>query len=210
MAAPPSKQSPSNQKMHESDPTDDRRLKDPPPSARMPTYESSESSEAYTVAKQLLNADNFEAALSIIEEELLQTTEHIKSAGTIRTEDVELHESLAPLHYLYGTTLLYSLEEAKDENTNAQGMMTEEATKATNEAKPAAAAAAHPSNPWAHLSSPAEEQQPPPPSADDTMAEDIQIAWENLEAARTIVEKLLLQETTTSTKTEPEIAKLQL
>ena len=46
---------------------------------------------------------------------------------------------------------------------------------------------------------------------DDANAEDIQIAWENLEAARTIVEKMLsLATTKASTLSESDVTKLQL
>jgi hypothetical protein len=159
-------------------------------------------------------------------------------------DDVELHESIAPLHYLYGTTLLYSIEEAKDGN-DANAMTTinatvvpsgeaenqddEEEEEEQEDSKPspeekAAAAGAGPqdsnntNNPWAHLPSsknitpavasaaaaaaagPEEEEEEgyeyydddaPQPSQGDDAAEDIQIAWENLEAARTIVERMV-------------------
>jgi tetratricopeptide (TPR) repeat protein len=62
---------------------------------------------------------------------------------------------MAPFHYLYGTTLLYSIEESTDlqqQMTNAVGGQAEEA---------------------------------------DDEADDSQIAWENLEIARAILEKML-------------------
>ncbi|VEU41960.1 unnamed protein product [Pseudo-nitzschia multistriata] len=187
MAAPPSKQSPSNQKMHGSDdgtratPPKEARpaLKDPPPSsvsrpataggatqADPPTYDSSESSERCLLARQLLNKDDFETALSLVEEQLAETTEAVRSA--LGPEGADLHEALAPLHYLYGTTLLYSLEEARGD----------------------AGAACVVAGGVADASANAETSAPP--AAGDQDAEDIQIAWENLDAARAIVEAMLL------------------
>lgn len=239
MAAPPNKQSPSNQKMHESG-TQENRLKDPPPTsippaavacpspaATPPSYTKSETCESYVLAKQLLNNDNFEEALTVIEEELIRTTTEIRlSLGLSPTPDpaatntdleteIELHEALAPLHYLYGTTLLYSLEEAKGDGNDTGAMMTEAGARASTTATPMAAAAAasmDPTNPWAHLSEPNTGVNNE--SGDDAAAtaEDIQIAWENLEAARTIVEKMLLQATTAIScgMLEIQVAKLQL
>eukprot|EP00532_Pseudo-nitzschia_australis_P011687 CAMPEP_0168222608 /NCGR_PEP_ID=MMETSP0140_2-20121125/10762_1 /TAXON_ID=44445 /ORGANISM="Pseudo-nitzschia australis, Strain 10249 10 AB" /LENGTH=776 /DNA_ID=CAMNT_0008152223 /DNA_START=55 /DNA_END=2387 /DNA_ORIENTATION=- len=245
----------------------------------VPTYHSSETSANYILAKQLLNAGSFEDALSAIEQQLVETEKAVRrstnassSAGTASSTDneqivdVELHESLAPLHYLYGTTLLYSLEEAKDDgNDNAGGMamMTEAAAKATSttnttagagvdtdtntdtntnttagtgtnttagtnnsetavsqEGTPAAASA-DPTNPWAHLASSSPEPAPQTDNGNgNEMAEDIQYAWENLEAARTIVLRMLtntapeVSNTTTSQSSvdlkSPEVAKLQL
>jgi len=241
MAAPPSKQSPSNQKMHDSGTSNQNQLKDPPPSSLplpvaaaasaslqvpTPTYKTSESSESYVVAKQLLNADNFEDALAVIEEELVKTTTAIRmslglsldaTADADLETEIELHEALAPLHYLYGTTLLYSIEESKDDGNDTGAMMTEAAAKASTTASTAAAtpegASIDSNNPWAHLTGPS-DSAPAAPEAnnnDDANAEDIQIAWENLEAARTIVEKMLsLATTKASTLSESDVTKLQL
>ena len=236
MAAPPNKQSPSNQKMHESG-TQENMLKDPPPAsvppaaaaspppaATPPSYKKSESCESYVLAKQLLNNDNFEEALTVIEEELIRTTTEIRlSLGLSPTPDpattnadleteIELHEALAPLHYLYGTTLLYSLEEAKGDGNDTGAMMTEAGARASTTATPAAASM-DPTNPWAHLSEPNTAANNAASGEDAAAtAEDIQIAWENLEAARTIVEKMLLQASTaiSSGMSEMQVAKLQL
>ena len=135
-----------------------------------------------------------------------------------------------------GTTLLYSLEEAKDDGNDNGAMMTEVGAAAAttvaasmeSAAEGASAASPDPTNPWAHLSEPASATGSAAAAAvpetnnnnanDNANAEDIQIAWENLEAARTIVEKMLLQQATTMTMTtssssgmsETEVAKLQL
>jgi hypothetical protein len=99
-------------------------------------------------------------------------------------------------------------------------MMTEAAAMAstTTTAAPAPAAAPDPTNPWAHLTGPSEGASaataaaPEAAPTEDTNAnaEDIQIAWENLEAARMIVERMLLKATTLNDLSETEIAKLQL
>lgn len=228
MAAPSNKQSPSNQKMHESGAPS---LKDPPPasvppaaaaasaSPSPPSYTKSEKCESYILAKQLLNNDNFEEALTIIEEELIRTTAEIRANlgltdpattnADLETE-IELHEALAPLHYLYGTTLLYSLEEAKGDGNDTGAMMTEAGAVAATTTTPAAA---DPTNPWAHLSAPSERNNGNNNAGSEdaaATAEDIQIAWENLEAARMIVEKMLLQATTATNMSEIQVAKLQL
>ena len=70
MAAPPSKQSPSNHKMYDSDSAGiNTEYKDLPTSANDApkegaslTYQASEKSESYLLAKQLLNSDDFEGA----------------------------------------------------------------------------------------------------------------------------------------------------
>ena len=263
MAAPSSKQSPSNQKMKESESAGSNKaqLKDPPPSS-LPaaavsaaatatagddapakatpkkvdplSYRASETSESYFVAKQLLNNDDFEGALNVIEEALHKTTKEIREnlgltdAGENTDADLEteiqMHEALGPLHYLYGTTLLYSLEEARDDgNGTAAMMMTEEGVQAsttatTTTAMPgaAAAAAAAPdsSNPWAHLGAAAANNDSPSNAvAAEADPEDIAIAWENLEAARAIVEKILTRATTETGDnglSEHYVAKLQL
>jgi hypothetical protein len=218
------------------------------PADSAPTYEGTERSEHFWLARELLNNGNFEEALSVIEEELESTKSRLMATAGACAMDVELHESIAPLHYLYGTTLLYSIEEAKDGN-DANAMTTIDATvvpshqgqndeeeeddddgeeeedeEQEDDSKPAAVnktqeeepvATAGPvmddSNPWAHLPSssstipmvaaaaaaaaPSPEVQEEgeyaggPAAGDD--AEDIQIAWENLEAARTILERML-------------------
>mmetsp|Transcript_23039 Transcript_23039/g.54431 ORF Transcript_23039/g.54431 Transcript_23039/m.54431 type:complete len:602 (+) Transcript_23039:70-1875(+) len=267
MAAPPSKQSPSNQKMQDSESAgNNARLKDPPPSsppaaassvspsaaagdgaakkatprkADPLTYRASETSESYFVAKQLLNSDDFEGALNVIEDALHMTTKEIRgSLGLTDTDDntdigsdleteIQMHEALGPLHYLYGTTLLYSLEEAKDDgNDNGAMMMTAEGAHASttvtatpDTAIPAAGAAAAPvapdsDNPWAHLGASATDKDSPSNAvAAEADLEDIHIAWENLEAARAIVEKILLRATTATggdVLSEHYVAKLQL
>ncbi|KAL3937042.1 MAG: hypothetical protein SGBAC_007768 [Bacillariaceae sp.] len=100
-------------------------------------YESSEVSRDYEEAKQLLNEGKFEEALTSIE------------SGIEAVKDTMPEAAMAPFHYLYGTTLLYQLEESTDADVTVPTETTDENT------------------------------------------DDMQIAWENLEAARILVESTL-------------------
>lgn len=105
------------------------------------TYAGTEASAAYCTAKILLNDGEFDQALEIIGNAMARTMSRLpEESGT-------LHECMAPFYYLYGTTLLYSIEESSD-NLGPEA--------------------------------PDEED-----GGED--AEDIQIAWENLETSRHIV-----------------------
>lgn len=107
---------------------------------------------------------------------------------------IELHESLAPLYYLYGTTLLYSVEES-------DVMMAGGAAAAGGNNNQGAPVIDHeggdeePEMMTKHGYDEEEEdyeeaQQQQQQQAVDT-TEDLQIAWENLETARSIVTKLV-------------------
>ncbi|CAJ1956997.1 unnamed protein product [Cylindrotheca closterium] len=125
-------------------------------------YEASEVSCHYEEAKQLLNEGKFEEALASIE------------SGIKAVKDAMPGAAMAPFHYLYGTTLLYQLEESTDVDV----------TVATE--------------------------------TSDENADDMQIAWENLEAARILVEAALshvLKDATkscTKTKLELDLAQIAL
>ena len=84
----------------------------PPPSA-LPTYLTARSSRACDVSRRLLAGGHLEEALETVEM-ALEMGRRILEAGSGEggDVDVELHESLGPLYYLYGTTLLYSVEES--------------------------------------------------------------------------------------------------
>lgn len=194
----------------------------------MPTYFSSATSETYALAKQLLNAGNFEEALSLIEQGLENTKTELRVRLSLTTANanagdgnndeelersIEFNGSVAPFHYLYGTTLLYSLEEAKEDGQD-NGGMTVEANSSSNSASASAAAAENNNTPMAQmlssLSSDAQggggaEQQQQQPDVD--FAEDIQIAWENLDLARNIIQKMIGEGNVLS---ETDVAKLQL
>jgi tetratricopeptide (TPR) repeat protein len=137
-------------------------LKDPPSSQSMkppptPTYASSESSAYYVSAKALLNEGSFEDALATIEEGIESFKSDLLQLG-MSEDDAALHESMAPFHYLYGTTLLYSIEESSDTQQIAQQQ-------------------ALPENP--------EED------GENAPEDDSEIAWENLDIARAIVERMI-------------------
>jgi tetratricopeptide (TPR) repeat protein len=117
----------------------------------------------------LLAEGEFETALSTIEEGIEATRVALQGDDADKSNnDIDTHESLAPFHYLYGSTLLYSVEESTDEN--------QQFTNATTvDADGNAMAAGAPEN----------------EKDGDEEVDDIQIAWENLELARTIIEKML-------------------
>ena len=157
------------------------------------TYESSESSEYYVKAKQFLAEGDFEQALATCEEGLMTTRTLLESTLGSFTHDpsfFDFHESMAPFHYLYGTTLLYSIEESSDnqvvtvnqdsnaadepEEPSVGDALVADAGVAEETAAVAAAVAADDGD---HV-------------PEDT-ADDMQIAWENLDAARKCVETML-------------------
>jgi tetratricopeptide (TPR) repeat protein len=133
-----------------------------PATATEPSYDDSEQSGNYVLAKNFLNDGDFEQALTTIEEGIEGTKSILLAANEdkVDTEDyISLHESLAPFHYLYGTTLLYSIEESNDTNMTTSG---------------------------------GGEADPDDENADaEEAADDMQIAWENLETARTILENMM-------------------
>ena len=124
------------------------------PTAEEPTYFSTRSSSAYSTARRLLAVGQFEDALALLEA-AITATRQILPVDPSTGEIDELHPALAPLHYLYGTTLLYTVEESDDMVNGA--------------AASAQGAGAG-------------------PAANEEMAEDLQIAWENLDLARTIMD----------------------
>ena len=125
-------------------------LKDPPapaPSQEL-TYTATQTSDSYLLAKRLLNDGDFDNALETIGLAMNTTASLLPE-----TQDADVHESMAPLYYLYGTTLLYSIEESSDIQTDAMvGVGNED---------------------------------------DGDEPDDTQIAWENLETARHIVQTMV-------------------
>ena len=164
-------------------------LKEPPtkPAPKAPTYRDSQNSEHYLTAKAFLQSGDFEEALSTIELGFVATKAQLSTVlGAENVEDVAaVHESMAPLHYLYATTLLYQIEESSSES--AMTTMT---------APPPAAS-----------SSDNGSDDSNPPSVNETHAEDIEIAWENFETARMIMESML---TSNGTAEDMEQIKLDL
>jgi tetratricopeptide (TPR) repeat protein len=145
MAAPPAKPSPSNQAVQNTS----GKVDSAQPVTMNPVavktqhvsltqaYENSESSDFYKLAKVLLAEGDFEQALTAIEK------------GIEVVKGTQPESAMAPFHYLYGTTLLYQIEESSDTSMTVENQDAEET------------------------------------------ADDMQIAWENLEAARMLVENLL-------------------
>jgi len=77
--------------------------------ASKPSYDDSQKSDFYQVGTTLMKSGDFDQALSMIEEGINETQSKLMSMGI---EDCTFHEALAPFNYLYGTTLLYSIEES--------------------------------------------------------------------------------------------------
>jgi len=136
------------------------------------TYDKIKSSGLYTKAKANMQDGDFELALSKIESGINTVLEILPSRD-------ELHESLAPLYYLYGTTLLYSVEESQDNAENS--LVAATTTAATNQSDPSA-------NGKSGVE-PAREEMALP--AADSSTEDLQIAWENLETSRRILNQIV-------------------
>jgi len=114
---------------------------------KAPSYAQTKESATHSRIKSLLSSGEFESALSLAE----------KGIGLVlsKANGNELHESLAPLYYLYGTTLLYSVEEGTAGDSMSSVMT------ARGE------------------SGPGQEG-----------AEDLEIAWENLESARSSLSRI--------------------
>jgi hypothetical protein len=115
------------------------------------TYENTKKSKFYTNAKGSLQTGDFEAALAIIES-------GITSIMSTLPDPDEMHECIAPLYYLYGTTLLYSIEESQENPENSL------------------------------MASQVQQEQQQQEGGGDS-AGDLEIAWENLETARSILSR---------------------
>lgn len=184
--------------------SNDATLKKAPPSnpqSLLPTYESSEDSVYYKSAKALLQSGDFETALSTIEEGIEWTKQQLSIHRVGSNEDENcLHESMAPFHYLYGTTLLYSVEESTDgvqPLTTVEGGITtipEEGDENSEEYE-----GVHCSN----------EAAPETEEPQGDNVEDMEIAWENLDTARNILEHMLTLQPT-SDKLRADMAQILL
>lgn len=87
-------------------------------SKNIPTYHSSKSSAAYNKGKELMEKGAYKAALSTLSEALAETLEMVPAPTDSRDllkrlQDLEMHESLGPFYYLYGSTLLYKVEDSE-------------------------------------------------------------------------------------------------
>ncbi|KAL7465053.1 hypothetical protein ACHAXS_005379 [Conticribra weissflogii] len=158
--------------------------------AMTPTYHQTKKSKAYTVAKALLQDGSLEDALSTLEIALQCSLQQLAKMNTAKqgSQDVgdgddgagvELHESLAPLYYLYGTTLLYSVEESDvmmaDKNGGGGDLEVDDSAEQGGDEE-------ENSN---------ENEEPQGSSAAAVTDGDLQIAWENLDIARAIVTRMI-------------------
>lgn len=110
-------------------------------------YFSTQTSETFVSAKALLAANDMEGCMSLVEGMIKSTLE--------AHQNDELAPALGPLYYLYGTTLLYTVEDSTD--------------------------AIESMNP--------EDQE----EARAGIEEDKEIAWQNLDTARNLVEKIIAE-----------------
>lgn len=200
MAAPPSKPSPSSQdvlqKTNDPEAARTTTTKGAPTSTSsdaaatdphqvkvlVPSYETSTESEYYLVAKKMLAEGEFEEALASIEQGIEHTKARLISLGM----EHDFHESIAPYHYLYGTTLLYSIEESND----TQVTVDTQATSSPDQV--VAATPADGDDTRAILPEKAREANAV--NRPTEITDDMEIAWENLEAARNIVERMLAED----------------
>ena len=84
-------------------------LQDAPQAIEELTYANTQASNAVCIAKQLLKDGDLDAALETIGKEMSRVSSLIGNE-----EQASIHECMAPLYYLYGTTLLYTIEESTD------------------------------------------------------------------------------------------------
>ncbi|EJK61074.1 hypothetical protein THAOC_18490 [Thalassiosira oceanica] len=104
----------------------------------------------------------------------------------------ELHESLGPLYYLYGTTLLYSVEESDAMMAaGAPAVGAQRRPDGGEEGEPEEGEGGEPSSEPADVEVGQEEEGEGEAEAPADPAEDLQIAWENLETARNILSRLV-------------------
>jgi tetratricopeptide (TPR) repeat protein len=164
-----------------------------------PNYFSSQKSEWFASAKLSLEQGDFEAALATIEQGIHVTKTKLQSCktGIDDTSQIvdELHESLAPFHYMYGTTLLYSIEESDDNQamTVGGGIPAENSDDdwKNGEIEENGDGEANRDDMGSNdIDAQIPNDNDGPISSDD-VAEDMQIAWENLELSRATIENML-------------------
>jgi len=136
-----------------------------------PSYRSIKQTPLYVKAKEELRDGSLESALVTIESCLTETLSQLSGD--------EFNVALAPLYYLYGTTLLYSVEEndALISPPPQDHLFTEQQQQQQLEENEEEKEEENSENQL--------QQQ------HQEMAEDIQVAWENLDLARTILHRVL-------------------
>eukprot|EP00584_Thalassiosira_punctigera_P009204 CAMPEP_0172533800 /NCGR_PEP_ID=MMETSP1067-20121228/6380_1 /TAXON_ID=265564 ORGANISM="Thalassiosira punctigera, Strain Tpunct2005C2" /NCGR_SAMPLE_ID=MMETSP1067 /ASSEMBLY_ACC=CAM_ASM_000444 /LENGTH=575 /DNA_ID=CAMNT_0013318497 /DNA_START=84 /DNA_END=1811 /DNA_ORIENTATION=+ len=157
-----------------------------------PTYFATKRSKAYALSKQLLASGSLDDALSTLEMTLQLSRKMLANSTKLENDDgggdeIELHESLAPLYYLYGTTLLYSVEEsdvmmASNQRGGTPADMEVDGSERSDDGGEG-------NEPDDDEVGGGREAEVAPIAADP--AEDLQIAWENLDLARSIVSRLV-------------------
>jgi len=166
----------------------------------MPTYLTTKSSKAYTLSKQLLASGSLDDALSTLEMALQLSRDMLTNAfnnnnNNDKKDDeedgvnIELHESLAPLYYLYGTTLLYSVEESDVMMANDQTKINGAAATADIDVPPEDEKVGAEQSVNGSYGEEEDDSGEVQEVSDPT--EDLQIAWENLDLARSIVTRLV-------------------
>jgi hypothetical protein len=86
-------------------------------------YLSTKHSPSYTAAKSKLSSGELDECLSLIEGQLADVKSSLVAVDDdkVGNDELELHEALCPLYYLYGTTLLYLVEENESMMNNSGG-----------------------------------------------------------------------------------------
>lgn len=83
-----------------------------PPTSTPPSYLTTKQSTAYLAAKSHLSSGDLDAALTLTANQISAVRDSLLSASDSSSSlEAEMHEAMAPLYYLYGTTLLYLVEE---------------------------------------------------------------------------------------------------
>jgi tetratricopeptide (TPR) repeat protein len=165
--------------------------------ASSPTYESTEVSDAYITALALMKRGDFDDALEVVEEgmEALKQELFDGAKGDPYADAPDVHPSMAPYYYLYGTTLLYKVEERDLNGPDGGGVMVND--------EAAAALSSSPVGTYGGDDDEEEEEGEFEGGSNNDMeeekncvdeeekVEDLQIAWEFLESARAVLEKMV-------------------
>ena len=97
----------------------DNALTKPSADTPTPTYLTIKHSPSYQTAKSHLSAGDLDIVLTLVEAQIASTCEAL--GKDVKEDDLDMHEALCPLYYLYGTTLLYLVEESESMMNGQQG-----------------------------------------------------------------------------------------
>ena len=168
-----------------------------PPAPPLDTYESSKASTVYRQAKESLNQGDYETALSLIQHDGLEAQlERLMTATTISSnmtlDEASLHPSLAPFHYLYGTTLLYSMEEQQPDDPVQQPQEQEESAPEEHQDEDEDGAEQTVRDMVFVMPSHSQPPQAAAPTADpEEDVDDLQIAYEHLDTSRLLLQSYI-------------------